>query len=323
MTVFKLLSPLAAVAVVAGIAHADVARVVIADPDPELQRAIVTTLAPWRLEVLVEPKPPQDIEEAKTRAAAANARFVVWRHGRDLLVFDRDRDGVEQRATSAGTLDDARAAQAALTVKTLMRLPPPLDGEGSAAPIEEDSAVAIGSAAPPVEQAFEIRVQAGLGAQLDSAGSVAGGTVAALVRRWSPPVHVGVVGNLGSRSAIEQAGFKGDWRQWSLLALASYAVPVGRLEIEPFVGGGITRGVLDGTETAMARREATTLGTARGGVWLRFPVGRFSVGGTLAADFLVGTSTYRRQSGGSMNAIFEVPGFAFTIGGFAAADFDL
>ncbi|NVB83081.1 MAG: hypothetical protein HOV81_32180 [Kofleriaceae bacterium] len=326
MTFCKLLTPVAALVLAVGIAHADVARVVIADSDPELQRAVVTTLAPWRFEVLVDPKAPVDIEEAKTRAAAADARFVVWRHGRDLLVFDRDRDAVEQRATSAGTLDDARAAQAALTVKTLMRLPPPPEGEGSAVPIEDGSA-AIGSAAPPVvppiEQAFEIRVQAGLGAQVDSAGAIAGGTVAALVRRWSPPVHIGIAGNLGSSTAIEQAGFKGDWRQWSVLALASYAVPAGRIEIEPFVGGGITRGVLDGTESAVVRRETATLGTARGGVWIRLPLGRFSVGGALAADFLVSTPTYIRQGGGSMSAIFEVPGFAFSIGAFAAADFSL
>lgn len=301
-------------------AQADVARVVIADSDPELQRAIVTTLAPWKLEVLVEPEPPADIEDAKKRAATADARFVVWRHGHDLLVFDRERDAVEQRATTPGTLDDARAAQAALTVKTLMRLPPPPVEESGA--VETGSDTAIGSAAPPTEDTGpEIRVQVGAGAQLDSAGASARGNLVATVRPWSSPLRLGVAGDLGSSTTVEQAGFKGDWSQWSVLALASWGLPAGRFEIEPFAAGGIARSVLDGIESSVTRRETEVLGTAQGGVWFRVPLGRFSVGGTLAASFVIGTPTYTKLGGGGMNAVFEVPGFSFAIGAFAAANF--
>jgi hypothetical protein len=313
--------------VIASAAYADGDRVVIADPDPELQRAIVTTLAPWRLEVLVEPKPPADIEDAKVRAGTSNARFVVWRHGRDLLVFDRDRDAVEQRATSAGTLDDAHAAQAALTVKTLMRLPPPPppegEGSGSDVVITPDAGVGIGSAVAPVpSKGLEIRVQVGAEGHLDSAASGLRASLVATVRPTASPWRVGAFGDLGPRSEVSQAGFRGEWTHSTVLGLASWTFELDRIEVEPFLGAGITGTLLDGTESTLVRREREVLPTGRAGTWIRLPLGPFSIGGSVAVDALLGAPTYIKQGGGGMPEIFAVPMFSFSIGVFAAAAFE-
>jgi hypothetical protein len=49
-------------------------RVVIADRDPELRRAIVDTLRPWQIDVLPDDAVPTGIEEARTRARPAGRR---------------------------------------------------------------------------------------------------------------------------------------------------------------------------------------------------------------------------------------------------------
>lgn len=101
-------------------------RVLLADTDPELQRAVRAALAPWRLEVVIETEQrPTDATHAQAIGDAQTARFVVWREGTDLVVFDRERGEAEHRGAPSGALDPASAAAAALTVKTLMRLPPP------------------------------------------------------------------------------------------------------------------------------------------------------------------------------------------------------
>src|SRR5262249_7795558 len=117
---------LALIAIACGTAHAGSAtRVVLADPDPELRRAVETSLKPWRIEDAVEAQPPPDESAANDRANESSARFVVWRDGSALVVFDHDSGSAERRTASSGAFDPVGAAAAALTVKTMMRLPPP------------------------------------------------------------------------------------------------------------------------------------------------------------------------------------------------------
>ncbi|MEJ7599621.1 MAG: hypothetical protein WKG01_17065 [Kofleriaceae bacterium] len=149
-------------------------RVLLADADPE-PGAVRATLAPWRLEVVVETTVPADAKQAQMIGETQTARFVVWRVRGELVVYDRDRGAVEQRAAPVGRLDPASAAAAALTVKTLMRLPPP--DQVAEAPVPAEPADRVAVVTPEANDGVELRVQAGVatrmtrGEQNDSAGA--------------------------------------------------------------------------------------------------------------------------------------------------------
>ncbi len=286
-------------------------RVVLADPDPELLLAVKSALAPWKLEVLVDRSPPADELEAEARADALRARFVVWRRGSALVVLDRDRGSTEERETAAGALDAVDAAAAALTVKTLMRLPPP-------PPDEEPPPIEPG--APPRP---ELRAQAALATRvaLGSSAQVGGRLIAAVLVRPLPQLEwrLGLAGDLGSSSTVQRAGFKGTWSDWAVLAVTSWTFHREVWEIEPQLGAGLARSSLEGIEMSEGRREAATLGLVRAGVSVRRRLGRWTLGGTAGLDLVLGTPTYTRF--GSSAEIFEVPAFAAAIGILGGADF--
>jgi hypothetical protein len=136
-------------------------------------------------------------------------------------------------------------------------------------------------------------------------------------------LRLGIAGDLGTSSTVDQAGFKGTWSDWGVLALASWSVSVGSLELAPLLGAGVERVQLDGEIGMAPRTEAATLPVLRAGVTVRWPLGRWSVGASLSADLVVDTPTYTKDVGmgmGSKPTVFEVPGFAALLGVFAAAD---
>jgi len=303
-------------------------RVVLADADPELRRAIEATLAPWHVEVVVEVAPPADARAAREwnghdalapawqmRPDAQTARFVVWRERGELVVFDRERGQAEHRAAPTGALDPVSAAAAALTVKTLMRLPPP---SSEAAPPGGELA-----ASGPVEpDGPELRVQATLATRLargldtEVGGRLVG---AAFVRPWAwTTLRFGIAGEVGTPTDVQRTGFKGTWRDWAVLGLASWAGVHARWEIEPYVGAGATRSRLDGDEGMIAHHERATLLLVRAGVMARYRAGRFSIGGTLGADAVLDTPAYTKSSSGTK--FFEVPPFALAIGVVGTVD---
>lgn len=284
-------------------------RVVLADPDPELLLAVRSTLAPWKLEVIVDEPPPADEDEARARAESLRARFVVWRRDGALVVFDRDRDAAEERESAAGPLDPVDAAGAALTVKTLMRLPPPPPEEAPIAP----------AAAPGPE----LRGQAELATRIarGSTTEVGGRLVAAVLVRPLPQLEwrLGLAGDLGSPASIHRAGFKGTWTDWAVLALTSWTFHHRALEIEPQLGAGLMRSSLEGADMSSSRHEHAAVVVLRAGVAARRRFGRWTLGGALGLDRNVGTPTYTRL--GSSAKVFQVPAFAASIGVLAAADF--
>ncbi len=288
------------------------ARVVLADPDPELLRAIRSALAPGKLEVLVDEAPPADELEAELRAGELSARFVVWRRGGALVVFDRDRGSAEERESVAGPLDAVDAAAAALTVKTLMRLPPP-----PPPPEEPPLIVPVAPPAPALRGQAAIATRIARGSTTEIGGRFVG---AVLVRplplfEW----RLGLAGDLGSNATVQRAGFKGTWTDWAVLGLTSWTFHQDRWEIEPQLGAGVTRSSLDGTDMSGGRHEIATLGLLRAGVVARRRFGRWTVGGAVGADMILGTPTYTRI--GSSAEIFKVPAFAAALGVLAAADF--
>jgi hypothetical protein len=289
------------------------ARVVLVDPDPELQRAVATALAPWRLELIVDPT-PVDAGTVSERADAQSARFVVWREGSDLIVFDRDRGEAEHREASTGALDPVAAAAAALTVKTLMRLPP------EPPPEPEPEPPVVLPVEPPGGP--EVRVQAGFitriarGSETDLGARFVG---AALVRPWADAGwRFGLAGDVGTTATIQQSGFKGSWSDWAVLAVASWTHLRGTIEIEPYLAAGITRSTFVGDEMMIARDESELLAAVRGGVWVRWRRGMWSLGGVAGVDAVPGTPTYTKTNNDSL--IYEVPSFGAVIGIVIAAD---
>ena len=290
-------------------------RVLLADADPELQRAVKATLAPWRLEVVIEIESPMDMTQAQT---IVDARFVVWRDGTDLVVFDRDRGVAEHRDAPAGSLDPASAAAAALTVKTLMRLPPPEVADAATPAEPRDQIVAPA----PTDEGTELRVQIGVATRVarGEQNEVGGrASLAVFVKPTSLPLRLGIAGDIGTETDARGAGFKGTWRDWSVVGLASWSFALApRWEIEPYVGAGVLRSMLDGTEGMMARTERETLAALRAGLVVRVQRGAFSVGGILGFEATTGTPTYTKMGMGSK--IFEVPPAALSIGLVVAAD---
>lgn len=277
-------------------------RVLVADPDPELLRAMTTTLAPWKLEIVVAPPAPRSTQEAEDRAVAGLARFVVWRRGGDIVVYDHERGAAELRDAPDGALDPASAMAAALSVKTLMRLPAP-----GTATVET------------LPGRFRIQGQVG-GRAVGDGGLRAGASLFVrplAARSW----RLGVGLEIGPGSDVAAMGFKGTYRDASFVALASAAWDVGPVELEPFVGAGIVSTGLTGDDGPELREETATLPLVRGGLMARYRWGGVSVGGALAGDGIFGTPTYMKRMGSGV--IFEVPSFALSVSALVAFDFDL
>ncbi len=283
-------------------------RVVLADLDPELRHAMEQVLAPWHLEVVVEGPPPPDTAVARERADADTARFVVWRDGEQLIVYDRELGSTERRDSRAGVLDPPTAAAAALTIKTMMRLPPPPPAE---------------PAAPPVaERAPWLRIQAGIATRIARGGSTDisarfGG--AAAIRPWSSSGwRFGLAGDGGTATPVSAASFEGTWREWAVLGVMSWTHVLGGWELEPHAGVGIRRSSLSGTEMNAPRSEAATLPNVRAGMSVRRRYARWTLGAALDVDASFGGPTYSKTVGAA--EIFQVPGYAVELGAVIAVD---
>jgi hypothetical protein len=285
-------------------------RVVLADPDPELLHAMEQALAPYHLQVVIEGPAPTDAAIAAQRADADTARFVVWRDGAELVVYDRELDSTERRASQAGVLDPPTAAAAALTIKTMMRLPPP-------PPPDEP--------APPPTAAgggIELRVQAQIASRIargdgTSVSARYGGALA--IRPWpGAGVRFGIAADTGSATGVDRASFKGTWSEWAALGIVGWTFARGAWELEPHLGFGARRSTLDGSEMGTPRSETATLANARAGVWARWRLAWFTVGATLAVDEVFGTPTYTKTN--SPAVVFQVPGTGVELGGVIAVD---
>ena len=284
-------------------------RVVLVDPDPELLRAMTTALQPWKLDVIVDASPIDEIG-ATERADALPARFVVWRSGKDLVVFDRQRGDAQHRDVAAGALDPIDAASVALSVKTLMRLPPP---EQIDRPLSPPS--------PRATRSFELRVQASTAARVASGTSARFG--GAVMVKPIAALRIGVAGDTGTSDTFKSASFAGSWSDWSLLAIAGWTFTKGKVELEPWLAAGITRShVRAATMGSMAESvdEHDLLPAFRVGGSARYRLARqWTVGAILGAEGTAGTPTYTRPKPDDKE-LYNVPALGLTLGIVVAVD---
>lgn len=291
-------------------------RVVLADPDPELRHAMEQALAPWRLEVVIDGAPPADAAMAQQRADGDTARFVVWRDGDALVVYDRELGSIEKRTSRSGVLDPATAAAAALTIKTMMRLPSPPPGPDPS-----------GSPAGAAESGPEIRIQAGIatriahGSDTDVSARFGG---AAMIRPWSSAGwRFGLAGDGGTSTSVSRASYKGTWSEWAVLGVASWTDVRAAWELEPHIGAGVLRSTINvignGTEANKLVNETKTLPTVRGGLWVRWRMARWTFGAALDIDGCFGTPTYTKADN-ERAEIFQVPAVAVELGAIVAVD---
>jgi hypothetical protein len=274
-------------------------RVVVADGDDDLRAAIAESLRPWHIDVVNVGEAPTDRDAAADEARSVDAGYVIWREGADLVVYDREHDRVEHRPGRAGALDRIAAAAIALSVKTILRLPP----------LEDHPAVVAIVAPPSVDDPLELRFTASSGSRFEYGldGNIAlrfGAAIA--VRPWHDREwRFAVIGDVGAPATVDQAGFHGEWWNWGALFGASWDHRIGDWDLGPRLALGIEHSSLNGTEMAMTRREESLLPALRGGIAVRRLFGTVSVGAELSLETLLGRDTYTTPNG--MTQVFEIP----------------
>jgi hypothetical protein len=295
-------------------------RAVVADGDVQLRAAIADSLKPWLIEVVAAPNAPADIAAAMKQATDAGARYVIWREGAELVVLDREGDRVERREAPAGALDALAAAAAALSVKTMLRLPALPAGTIIEKPkrhVHHDEPV-------DPNEGVELRVNALIGARFEYGldGNVAlrfGGSFE--LRPWRDEGwRFGAIGDGGASATVDQAGFHGRWSNWSVLALASWTATLdARWEVGPWVAVGFEHSTLTGTEMTSSRREEAFAPALRGGAAARYRFGEWFLGGQLAVEGLLTNTTYTRLDPPAQ--VFEIPRIGAVLSVIVGVDF--
>jgi hypothetical protein len=295
-------------------------RAIVADGDIQLRAAIADSLRPWLIEVIAAPNAPADQAAATQQASDAGARYMIWREGAALVVLDREGDRIERRAAPAGTLDALAAAAAALSVKTMLRLPElpagtiiekPKHHHAAPVPLDDGSGV-------------ELRVTALAGSRveygLDSNVALRFGGAFAL-RPWRDlGWRFGAVGDGGASATVDQAGFHGRWSNWAVLALASWDGALdAHWELGPWLAFGFEHSTMSGTEMMTPRTEEAFAPALRGGATARYRTGEWFVGGQLAVEGLLTNTTYTKLA--SPAQVFEIPRIGAVLSVIVGVDF--
>lgn len=249
----------------AGVAAAERPRVALVGENRLLAEALGAALAPWDVDLLTVPDTggPTAPEQATAMARAWDVQAAVWmiptRHGYTLSMLDaRVGEIISRQVLVDGPLDEALAAAAALSVKTLLRftsLPPPaerFEPEPARPALRRTrlQAEASGGARLPRASWAEIEPRVGVGLSL-----------------W-PAALGGRAGlALGFHAAtgipIESTEFSGRYRELSVSTAARLRFERGRAALEPFVGATLhlttIEGAAAGYGTAGSSRANPTL----------------------------------------------------------------
>ncbi len=284
-------------------------RALVADDDGQLRTAITDALRPWSIEVSVAGSTPTTVDDAMKIAETAHAEYVIWREDGQLVVLDRHSDRVERRTLSAGALDAIAAAAAALSVKTMLRLPS-LAGIAKAphVPIPEPGPLRVSlSGGSRFEEGLDSNLALRFGATIE-------------LRPWrGVPLRLGAMGDGGAAATVDQAGFHGRWSNWSILAHASWDLDGDGWVFSPWLAIGAEHSALSGTEMMMARSEATFVPALRGGATARYYVASWFVGSQLSVEGLLTTKTYTKLGGPA--PVFEIPPIGAVLSLLVGAEF--
>lgn len=305
------------VMLVAAVAAAEPRRVLVVDSDAELVHAIETSLAPWKLVVIAQAN-GVDASLVGARAIQADAQFIVWRDGSELVVYDRERDVTERRPAKAGPMDPVAAAGAALTVKTMMRLPEPDAEESTPALPASTTVTSVATVSPvvAVDETDVVRIEAGIG--IDTVAAVRA-RFGAMLRPTPRALRVGGAFELANQE-LDRSGFKGDARDYALFAIASWALPRGPFELEPWIAAGAMFDVVDGKHGQEMRHETAVVPIGRAGLALWWwPSRGWGLALSATANVALGTPTYTRDPTMPGKAIiYEMPSVAGALGLVAA-----
>jgi hypothetical protein len=293
-------------------------RVVLLGPPGELEAAVRAALAPWRVVILVEPPViPGDIGAAAAIADQHQANAVAWVDRGSLVVFEHSEPELVRRP--AEPLDEATAASLALTLKTLLRLPPePPPPPPEPALVAPAPAVAAPAATPPRPRPW--RVTAAVGARLRSAGTLEP-RLTVRGERALGPVAAALSLAVGTGVDVDSADYRGTWTDSAAGAALVVPVAVGSWRIAAGPGLSVHRTVIDGEfqgngGDGEATRTETNLGidgeleVARG--W-----GPISAGVRLGASFV----PYRQDFLTRGSNVFEVSPLELEIAAAAAIAF--
>ncbi|MCA9206720.1 MAG: hypothetical protein KDA55_00115, partial [Planctomycetales bacterium] len=108
-------------------------------------------------------------------------------------------------------------------------------------------------------------------------------------------VRVGLLGAIGTSTAIDRAGFKGTWREWNVMVSTSKAIDVRAWRLWAQAAAGVSRATLDGEQNRVTRTERATQAAGALFVGGGRRVGLFTVGAVLAAEAR-GASRYARDN---------------------------
>lgn len=147
-------------------ASAAATTILLVAPPPGLGAAIETALEAYDVNWIEVPLLTIERDAAVAAALEAKAARIVWVTDSTVVVFDAKQRTFDHRAAPEPPWDEAAAASVALTLKTMLRLPPP-------GTVEEPDP----GAPPPRPRARRVRVEpsASLLTQLPLDGTVGAG----------------------------------------------------------------------------------------------------------------------------------------------------
>jgi hypothetical protein len=304
-------------------AHADEqpapVRVVLLGPPGELEAAVRAALAPWRVAIIVEPPAiPGDVGAAAAIADQHQANAVAWVDRGSLVVFERSEPDLVRRP--AEPLDEATAASLALTLKTLLRLPPeppPPPPEPEPAPVAPPP-TPMATPAPPRPRPW--RLTAVVGARLRSAGTLEP-RLAVRGERALGPIAAALSLAVGTGVDVDSADYSGTWTDSAAAAALVVPFAIGDWRLAPGAGLSVHRTVIDGAfqgngGDGEATRTETNLGVD-GELELARGWGLLSAGVRLGASFV----PYRQDFQTRGSNVFEVSALELEIAAAAAIAF--
>lgn len=272
---------------------------VLVSPPPELDAAVRTSLAPWRVKIIVVDLASGTPAEL---ALAQGAGFVVWADDGELVLWDAGA-GVGERRDIPPELDDANAAALALSIKTWMHLgAPPTDSTGGpevaeprdgelrdVVPIEPPPLVEPAPPLPPPR----LRVEAASGARgnmTDNGRASLRATVGVVAR--TGPLDLALGFELGPASDAGDGVANGDLTTIEIAAHARWPFPLTRsLTVAPAAGVLLVRSTFSGVDDMSRTFEASDMAPALDAAglieWRPARFGRLIVSGEVGASYVL------------------------------------